>query len=106
MTFKTIPEVAGALGIPEGRLRRAVKEGKVASIQMSGRVLVDAETVADAMLDEGATLDDVSKETGISKKLIMAAIHEGWLPYRKNGKMYRFDMDEVLDAIRRRMQKR
>lgn len=104
MKLKTIRDAAEALGIAESRVRRAVRDGRIPSMQLGNRTLVDVD-VARSMLPEpeGVTIDVVSKETGLTVSAIRKAVHDGWLPYIKPGRAYLFRMEDVCAAIERRM---
>ncbi len=105
MKFKTIKGAAEALGIPEGRMRRAVRTGKVPSMKLGSRTVVDIDAAAGILRSaQGVSIDEVSQETGLSVPAIRRGIREGWIPCEKPGKAFVFDMDAVREAIQTRIQ--
>lgn len=105
MKFKTIRDAAEALGVSEERLRRAVRAGEVPSMKLGNRSVVDIDAAAGILRSvQGVSIDEVSRETGLSVSAIRRGIREGWIPCEKPGKAFVFDMDAVREAIYARMQ--
>ena len=80
-----------------------------AAHQVTGsRTLVDLDTAREILKQvmDGATIEDVSKETGLNITAIRRGIREGWIPCEKPGKAYVFDLDEVKKALRKRMKEK
>lgn len=104
MKFRTIREAAEVLGVTESRLRRAVQSGRVPSMKLGTRNVVDIDAAAE-MLNRvpGVGIAEVSEETGLSVSAIRRGIREGWIPFEKPGKAFVFDLDLVRDAIRARV---
>lgn len=105
MNYKTIPDAARALGVHEGKVRRAVKSGSLASLKLGNRPLVDLDEAKAVLAEpEGVTIDVVSAETGLTVGAVRRAVREGWMPSRKPGKAYLFDLEAVREAIRQRVE--
>ena len=107
MNLQTVRTVCAELGISEIQVRRAIAAGKLDTMKLGSRLLVDLDTARDILNPEvtGANIEDVSRETGLNITAIRRGIREGWIPCQKPGKAYVFDLDEVKEAIRKRMKK-
>lgn len=105
MNLQTVRTVCAELGIPEIRVRRAIDAGKLDTMKLGSRLLVDLDTAREILEPEvtGANIEDVIRETGLKETAIRRGIREGWIPCEKPGKAYVFDLDEVKKAIRKRM---
>lgn len=105
MNLQTVRVVCAELGISEIQVRRAIAAGKLDTMKLGTRLLVDLDTARELLKPEamGASIEDVSRETGLNITAIRRGIREGWIPCEKPGKAYVFDLDEVKEAIRRRM---
>ncbi|MDL2206705.1 hypothetical protein LJC33_07345 [Eubacteriales bacterium OttesenSCG-928-N13] len=90
----------------EGKLRRAIKAGKIPYMMIGSRALVDIDDVRTLIRDGGGIgIEELSQEIGLKCSAIRRGIKEGWIPYKVNGRAYEFDMDEVLFAIEAKMKK-
>ena len=105
MNLQTVRTICKELGVSEIRVRRAIEAGKLDTLKLGSRTLVDLDTAREILkpVMEGATIEDVSKETGLNITAIRRGIREGWIPCEKPGKAYVFDLDEVKKALRKRM---
>lgn len=110
MNLQTVRTVCEELGVPEIRVRRAIEAGKLDTMKLGCRTLVDLDTARDALLtpavEEGATIADVIRETGLKETAVRRGIREGWIPCEKPGKSYVFDLEAVKKAIRKRMKQK
>ncbi len=108
MNLQTVRTICKELGIPEIRVRRAIEAGKLDTMKLGSRTLVDLDTAREILkpVMDGATIEDVSKETGLNITAIRRGIREGWIPCEKPGKAYVFDLDEVKKALRKRMKEK
>lgn len=105
MNLQTVRTICKELGVAEIRVRRAIANGKLDTMKLGNRVLVDLDTARDVLqpVVEGASIEDVSQETGLTVTAIRRGIREGWIPCEKPGKAYVFNLDEVKQALRKRM---
>jgi len=108
MNMQTVRTVCEELGVSETRVRRAIADGKLDVLMLGNRMLIDLDTAREILppIINGATMQDVSRETGLCESAIRRGIREGWIPFDKSGKHYVFDLDEVVKAIRKQMKKR
>ena len=108
MNLQTVRTICKELGIPEIRVRRASDAGKLDTMKLGSRTLVDLDTAREILkpMVEGATIEDVIRETGLKETAIRRGIREGWIPYEKPGKAYVFDLDAVKKALRKRMKEK
>ena len=108
MNLQTVRTICKELGIPEIRVRRAIDAGKLDTMKLGSRTLVDLDTAREILqpMVEGATIEDVIRETGLKETAIRRGIREGWIPYEKPGKAYVFDLDAVKKALRKRMKEK
>lgn len=108
MNLQTVRTICKELGIPEIRVRRAIDAGKLDTMKLGSRTLVDLDTAREILkpMVEGATIGDVIRETGLKETAIRRGIREGWIPYEKPGKAYVFDLDAVKKALRKRMKEK
>lgn len=104
MNFRTIREAAEMLNISESRMRRAVNDGRVPSLKLGNRAVVDVDVAAGFFADDGGvSITEVSKATGLTVSAIRSGIEEGWIPCEKPGRAYVFQMDAVRAAIEARI---
>ena len=108
MNLQTVRTICKELGIPEIRVRRAIDAGKLDTMKLGSRTLVDLDTAREILkpMVEGATIEDVIRETGLKETAIRRGIREGWIPYEIPGKAYVFDLDAVKKALRKRMKEK
>lgn len=106
MQLMTIREAARALGVPEGRIRRAVREGALSCLELGNRRMVDLEEARALAADAGVGLKEMAERTGLSVHALRRGILAGWIPARKEGKAWRMDAQEAEKAIRARMARR
>ena len=108
MNLQTVRVVCEELDISEARVRRASADGQLDVLMLGNRTLVDLDVAREKLppIVNGATIQDVSRETGLCESAIRRGIREGWLPYDKPGKHYVFDMDAVIKAIKKQMRQK
>ena len=108
MNLQTVRTISKELGISEIRVRRAIDAGKLDTMKLGSRTLVDLDTAREILKPamDGATIEDVIRETGLKETAIRRGIREGWIPCEKPGKAYVFDMDAVKKALRKRMKEK
>ena len=94
MKLRTIRDAAEMLGVNENRVRRAARDGRIPSMQLGNRTLVDVDAARGVL----------SPEPGLTVTAIRRAVRDGWLPYIKPGKAYLFRMEDVRAAIEKRME--
>lgn len=106
MKLRTIRDAAEMLGVNENRVRRAARDGRIPSMKLGNRTLVDVDAARGVLSPEpeGVKIDVVSEETGLTVTAIRRAVRDGWLPYIKPGKAYLFRMEDVRAAIEKRME--
>ncbi len=93
--------------ISESKLRRDAQSGRLPSMIVGTRTLIDLDVARElAYRGDGITIEQLSEETGLKVCMIRRGIREGWIPSRKEGKAYRFDLAEVQAAIEQKMKKR
>ena len=105
MNLQTVRTVCAELGISEIQVRRAIAAGKLDTMKLGSRLLVDLDT-ARRVLTGGMNIEAVSAATGLSVTAIRRGIKEGWMPFEKPGKSYMFDLEKVKAALAGRMEKR
>ena len=105
MNLQTVRVVCEELGVSEMRVRRAIADGRLDIMKLGRRTLVDLDTAREILkpIVKGASIEDVSRETGLNITAIRRGIREGWIPCDKPGKAYVFDLEAVKEAIRKRM---
>lgn len=98
MKLRTIRDAAEMLGVNENRVRRAARDGRIPSMQLGNRTLVDVDAARGVLSPEpeGVKIDVVSEETGLTVTAIRRAVRDGWLPYIKPGKPLR----DALEALK------
>ena len=105
--MRPVAEAAKTLGIARSRLNRLIGEGRVRTLTLGTKRLVDIE-VAKETLDEirkeGIGIDAISTATGLSVSAIRRGVREGWIPHWLNGRWLRFDEATVCTAIQRRIE--
>lgn len=111
MKLTTIPDAVKLLEsenfkVSESKLRRDAQAGKIPSMKVGTRTLIDVD-VARQMVHQprGLGIEAISAETGLKVSTIRRGISEGWIPARKDGRAYEFDLADVWAAIERRMKK-
>ena len=105
MNLQPISAASKKLGVPDSRIRKAVKEKKLRMMRLGTRMLVDMDEVQEMLAEEysGATIKDVMAATGLCDTAIRRGVREGWLTCQKTERGLIFDLDEVLKAIEKRM---
>lgn len=109
MNLQTIRSAAATTGVSESIIRRAVCAGKIDSLQLGNRRLIDVDKVGDSLrgLEDGITTEELSRETGLAMSAIRRGVKAGWLPGWKGAHgTWRFDLEEAKCAIRQKMQSR
>jgi len=108
MKMVTVAEAAKALGVSRPRLTRALDAGKIPSMPLGCRRVVELETARayfDSQRSAGVGMDALMTATGLKAGAIRRGMREGWIPYwRDEGTRLRYDLDAVYAAIDRRMQ--
>lgn len=101
MKLATINEAAQTLGKSPQQLRRGIEAGRYPFVSIGTRKLVDVDELVEIVNKENATIGIVEaiELTGLSDKTIRRGIREGWLPYIREGKAYRFLPGELLNAL-------
>lgn len=104
MNLQTIRTASRQLGVSEHILRRRIAANDIPVLRVGNRLLVDTDTLREYIKEvQGIGIARVSEETGLSESTIRRGIHEGWIPARKIGRDYVLQLDEVMDAIKKRM---
>ena len=104
MNLQTIRTVAHELGVSESAVRRAIADGRLSTLPLGNRMLVDLDTARSALQAPcGLDIHQVSEQTGLNKTAIYRGVREGWIPCEKGGRSLRFQLDDVLEALRQRM---
>ncbi len=105
MNLQTVRSVCKELGVSEASVRRAIADKRLATMPLGNRLLVDLDTARSVLTPpkQGEGIEEVSKQTGLSVSAIRRGIREGWIPCVKSGRAYVFQIDEVIDAIHKRM---
>lgn len=104
MNLQTIRTVARELDIPESTVRSAVRNGRLPSLPLGNRMLVDLDAARGTLRPHpGLNIHQLSEQTGLTVAAIRRGIREGWIPCEKSGKFLRFQLDDVLEAISKRM---
>lgn len=108
MNLQTVRTVCKELGVPENRVRRAIRSGQLDVLKLGNRLLIDMDTAREMFAQAEGTINigELSKAIGMSETGIRRGIREGWIPYERVGWAYLFRLDEVEKAIRKRMAKR
>lgn len=105
MNLQTVRTACTELGVSEVTMRRAVSEKRIKTLRLGNRLLVDLDAAREIFQqpDNRVGIEEVSRQTGLSVTAIRRGIQEGWIPCQRPGWAYRFDLDEVMAAIRQRM---
>lgn len=105
MNLQTVRTASAALGVPETVIRRAVNEKKIKTLRLGNRLLVDLDAARELVKQHNntITIEEVSKQTGLSITAIRRGVREGWIPCERPGWAFRFDIEAVKAAIRQRM---
>lgn len=107
MKLVSIAEAAKAIGWSRLQVVRAIDEGKLHPLILGSKRMVDFEEacrLAEKTKDEGVGIEELSEKTGLAVGAIRAGIAEGWIPCWRKGRAYRFDVHEVIRAIRLRIE--
>lgn len=107
MKMLSIAEAAKAIGWSRLQVVRAIEEGKLKPLHMGNKRMLDLDEVlrlAEKTKDKGVGIEELSEETGLAVGAIRAGIAEGWIPCWRKGRAYRFDVHEVIRAIRLRIE--
>lgn len=75
MKLRTIRDAAEMLGVNENRVRRAARDGRIPSMQLGNRTLVDVDAARGVLSPEpeGVKIDVVSEETGLTVTAILSS---------------------------------
>ena len=105
MNLQTINSASRALDIPAMRIRKAAADGVIDVLRVGNRMLVDLDEVSAKLRcsDRYMGIRQVCDAIGLNESAIRRGIRDGWIPCKKVGKKYIFDLDDVKRAIRARM---
>ncbi|MBQ8953700.1 MAG: hypothetical protein IJ048_06255 [Clostridia bacterium] len=105
MNLQTIRTVAHELDLSETTVRKAVADGRLPSLPLGNRMLVDLDAARSVLRNHsGLNVHQLSEKTGLAVTAIRRGVREGWIPCEKSGKYLRFQLDDVLEAIKKRME--
>ena len=101
MKLVTINEAAPLVGKSPQQLRRGIEAGRYPYVPIGNRKLVDVDELTEIIDRESATIgiEEATELTGLTDKVIRRGIREGWLPYIKEGKAYRFLPGQLIEAL-------
>lgn len=101
MRLTTINEAAPLVGKSPQQLRRGIDAGRYPYVPIGNRKLVDVDELTEIIDRENATIgiEEATELTGLTDKVIRRGIREGWLPYIKEGKAYRFLPGQLIEAL-------
>ena len=110
MKFATINEAARIFDIGRGVIRRGVQAGRYPHMLVGAHVVVDIDELGPILEQEQIKKSLInttvlSEKTGLSLSKIRCGINEGWIPCQKDGRHYRFNLEEVEEALRKRVMK-
>ena len=109
MNMQTVRTVCEVLGVPEYRVRNAIRDKQLKVLPLGNRQLIDLDEARALLVkpSEGTIkMAELSAAIGISQTGIRRGIREGWIPCEKVGKAFVFHLEDVEKAIRERMEKR
>ena len=107
MKLLAIAEVAKEIGWSRQRVERAIEDGELKPLILGSKRMVDleeAQALSARVRDEGMGIDAVSSLTGLSVGAIRTGIAEGWIPCWRKGRAWRFDGQQVIAAIQKRIE--
>lgn len=107
MNLISIAAAAKLMGWSRLRVERAIEEGQFRPLHIGSKRMLDREEVrmlAAKTQDKGVGIEELSEETGLAVGAIRTGIAEGWIPCWRKGRAYRFDLHEVIRAIRLRIE--
>ena len=101
MKLKTINEAAVLVGKSPQQLRRGIAAGRYPYVPLGSRKLMDVDELQEIIAQEVSTIGMVEavELTGLNDKAIRRGIREGWIPFTKDGKAYRFKPGELIAAL-------
>ena len=110
MRLRTLNEAAELLGISRRKLRDGIRRGIYPCVEWKSRILVDIDVIQ-AIIDEeraGARDDEIGLRAcaaaiGVSENTMRNMALAGLVPYRKQGRYYRFVLEAVEAAIQEHM---
>ena len=104
MNLQTIRTAARELGVSEASVRKAVADGRLKTLPLGNRRLVDLDTARNILSPpSGLNIGALSVETGLNRAAIYRGVREGWIPCQRDGRSLIFQLDEVLAALKKRM---
>lgn len=106
MKLLPIAEVAKEIGWSRQQVVRAIEDGELKPLILGSKRMVDldkARELAKRAADEGIGIDALSTLTGLTVGAIRTGIAEGWIPCWRKGRAWRFDGQQVIDAIMKRI---
>lgn len=106
MIYLPIGEAAVVLKVSSWWLRKRVEDGSLPVLYLGKRALLDIDAIR-PMIDElkkpgRVGLAGIIKATGLPQGSIRHGIKDGWIPVCKENGRYRFDVDEVKEALKQR----
>lgn len=109
MKFATPSEAAKLFGVSVQKIRRGIKSGEYPHMYVGKHALVDIEKLSPLLEQEKQHRDristtELSEATGLKSSTIHRGIEDGWLPYTRDGRHYRFHLETVLEALEKRVE--
>ncbi len=107
MRMLAIADVAKEIGWSRQQVIRAIEAGELKPLILGSKRMVDleeAQALASRVRDEGIGIEAVSSLTGLTVGAIRAGIAEGWIPCWRKGRAWRFDGQQVIAAIQKRIE--
>lgn len=107
MNLISIAAAAELVGWSRLQVERAIEEGKLRPLHVGNRRMLDENEVralAARMQDTSVGIKELSEQTGLTVGAIRTGIAEGWIPCWRSGRAYRFDLSDVIRAIRLRIE--
>ena len=107
MKMLPISDIAKELGWSRQKVIRALDRGELKALCIGTKRVIDIEQareLAQKQAREGIGIDALSTLTGLAVGAIRQGVSEGWIPHWRAGRAFRFDGDEVIAAIVRRIE--
>ena len=101
MRLRTINEAAALLDVSARHLRRGIREGRYAYIQVGNRQIVDVDELGPIIETERATVGirEAMALTGLSEATIRRAVRAGRLPAVRLRSGYAFVPAQLIAAV-------
>lgn len=112
MKYATIAEAAKELTdlgykVSRSTLRRGIEDGRYPYLRITDRFLLDLDVIEPILqksTQDSIGIKEVCERTGLCDSAVRRAIHDGWMPWWKEGNAYRFDFSQVQAALTERLQ--